>query len=83
MEAIQEIVDVLMTRMYWLTLIFVISIIVFILGLIFHKIVSSEIKHRGIEYSQIAVNKISRVSTALMILSIVSIVVTIIVLSIN
>jgi hypothetical protein len=45
--------------------------------------VSSEIKKRGIEYGQIAVNKISRLSTALMILSVVSLVIAILVLSLG
>lgn len=83
MEWIQDILDIMSTPTYWMSLLFFGSLLVFITSLLYHSIVSSEIKKRGIEYGQIAVNKISRLSTALMILSIVTVVVAIIVLSIG
>jgi|AntDeeMetagen681_2_1112603.scaffolds.fasta_scaffold00854_11 hypothetical protein len=83
MQWLAEIIEVFTKPVYWLSLLFSTSIVVFSVSWIYHGIVSSEIKKRGIEYGQIAVNKISRLSTALMILSVVSLVIAILVLSLG
>lgn len=83
MNWVNDLFQIMTEPTFWLTFLILSSFLVFIVSWVFSGIVNREMKARGFEYAHLAATKVLRTATALKILSIVSIVITIIILALN